>query len=97
VVKKVLEKDLEKYFAKECKRLSLPTLKLNVRFSRGWPDRLVASRSGLHLVELKTETGKLSALQERVIFTLGSLGVTVTVLRSKNQITEYLESLHGSH
>jgi hypothetical protein len=93
---KILERDLERHFSSECKRLRVPTLKLNVRFSRGWPDRLIACRSGLRLIELKTDKGKLSALQTKVISTLGSLGIVVIILRSKKEITEYLENLNGS-
>lgn len=93
--KKILERDLEAHFSKECKRLKIPTLKLNVRFSRGWPDRLVLKHYKTGLVELKTETGRLSDLQERVHMQLKSVGFTVHVLRTKQDITKYLEEFNN--
>lgn len=92
---KVLEKHLETHFAKECKRLGIATLKLSVRFSTGWPDRLVASHQGLGLAELKTKVGVLSPRQKAVHQTLAQFGIIVVVLRSKEEITEYLEQHHG--
>lgn len=87
----ILEKHLEAHFAKECKRLGLLTVKLSLRYSTGWPDRLVASRRGLSLAELKTPTGVLSAKQKLVFATLKLFSIQVAVLRTKLEITTYLE------
>lgn len=90
---KVSEASLEKHFSKECRRLGLPTLKLAIRFRRGWPDRLVVSRGAINLVELKTETGELSPLQKVVHNLLQRFDIYIPVLRDKKSITEYLECL----
>ena len=42
VARVILERDLERYFTAQCKKYGLLTLKLHVRFSRGWPDRIVS-------------------------------------------------------
>lgn len=90
---KILERQLEVHFSKECKRLGLLTLKLNVRYARGWPDRLVVLDRGQCLwVELKTMTGRLSPLQQRLHRLLEQKGHVVMVLRSKEEISRVLES-----
>ena len=94
-MKRILEKHLEQHFTKECRRLGIATLKLSVRFSTGWPDRLIASPNGLALAELKTETGVLSAKQKLVLSILAAFGIHVPVLRTKEQITKWLEQQHG--
>lgn len=94
MVEKVLERELESHFTKECARLGHMTLKLNVMRRRGWPDRLViASGSIIRLVELKTTTGEVSDLQKATFLRLERKGVPVIVIRTKQQITNYLESL----
>jgi hypothetical protein len=87
----MLERDLERYFTKVCKDLGVLSLKLNVRYSRGWPDRVVAFSSGRVLwIELKRPEGKLSALQSRVHEQLRSRGHEVLVLRTKHEILDAL-------
>ena len=64
VTKIILERDLEKYFTAQCKKYKLLSLKLHVKFARGWPDRIVPLENGEVLwVELKRPGGKVSALQ----------------------------------
>lgn len=90
---KILERDLERHFSKECKRLGIESLKIIPRFSVGWPDRLVIlNKSEVLWVELKTLTGVLSAKQIKVHNTLRSHGHIVYVLRTKEDITNVLES-----
>jgi hypothetical protein len=91
VVKAPLERELEKHFAKEIKRLGLMTLKLQIMGRRGWPDRLVVHNGVVYLAELKTETGELSPLQESTFAKLKARGVSVVILRTKTGITKYLE------
>ena len=87
VTKVLLERDLEAYFSKQCKKAGLLTLKLNVRFARGWPDRIVALENGEVLwVELKRPGGKLSPLQLKVHEQLNKLGHFVQVINSKEGI-----------
>lgn len=89
----VLERDLERHFAKECRRLNLATLKLALRFSTGWPDRLVLLKKGRILwVELKTKTGVLSDRQKAVHSLLMIHNHNILVLRTKEEITNALEA-----
>ena len=90
---KVLERELERHFSAECKRLGIVSLKLMLKFATGWPDRLIPLKSQKVLwVELKTLTGILSPRQEAVHAILKNLGHTVLVLRTKQEITDALET-----
>jgi len=90
-VKVLLERDLERYFSAQCKKYGLMTLKLHVRFARGWPDRIVPLENGEVLwVELKRPGGKVSALQAKVHNDLAKIGHKVHVLDSKEGIDRVL-------
>jgi hypothetical protein len=56
----------------------------------GVPDRIVILKKQIHLVELKTQTGKLSARQKVVFKKLEELGHPVTILRSKGEVDEFI-------
>lgn len=87
VDKVILERDLERYFTAACKKRGLMTLKLNVRFSRGWPDRVVILQNERVLwVELKRPGGKTSALQDLVHTELRKRKHQVHVIDSKEGI-----------
>lgn len=89
--KVLLERDLERYFTQQCKKYGLMSLKLHVRFARGWPDRIVALENGEVLwVELKRPGGKVSALQAKVHADLAKIGHHVHVLNSKEGIDRVL-------
>jgi hypothetical protein len=91
VARVILERDLEKYFTAQCKKHGLLTLKLHVRFARGWPDRIVPLENGEVLwIELKRPGGKLSALQAKLHAELGKIGHKVYVLDSKEGIDRVL-------
>jgi len=91
VTRVILERDLEGYFARQCKKKGLMTLKLNVHFARGWPDRIVVLKDGKVMwVELKRPGGKLSPLQVKVHEQLGKLGHFVQVINSKEGINNAL-------
>ena len=92
VVKKVLERDLERHFSKESKRLKINSVKLHLRFSTGWPDRIVILFGEVLWVELKTLTGVVSERQKIIHEMLRKLGHTVLILRTKEEITNALES-----
>jgi len=93
MVEKVLERDLERHFSKECKRLKITSIKLHLKFSTGFPDRLVILPFNRVLwIELKTLTGKLSARQEHIHTLLRLHHHCVLVLRSKEEITNALEA-----
>jgi hypothetical protein len=89
--KVLLERDLEHYFSAQCKKHGLLTLKLHVRFARGWPDRIVPLENGEVLwVELKRPGGKVAPIQAKVHKDLGKLGHNVYVLDSKEGIDRVL-------
>ena len=91
VTRVILERDLEGYFARQCKKKGLMTLKLNVRFSRGWPDRIVVLKDGKVMwVELKKPGAKLSPLQVKVHFELNKWNQEVYVIDSKEGIDNVL-------
>lgn len=91
VTKVILEKHLEQYFAGQCKKLRLQTLKLHIRFTRGWPDRLVLLQGGKILwVELKRPGGKVSPLQEKKHKEMAAWGHHVYVIDSKEGIDNVL-------
>jgi hypothetical protein len=91
VVSTILERHLEQYFATRCKKLNLLTLKLNVRYSRGWPDRIVALPNGKTLwVELKRPGGKTTPLQDRLHKELCMRGHLVHIIDSKKGIDDVL-------
>jgi hypothetical protein len=91
VVSELLERDLEKYFTLQCKKLGLMSLKLHVRFSRGWPDRVVLFPNGkLIWVELKRPGGKPTPLQTKTINQMKQYGQAVYVIDSKEGINSVL-------
>lgn len=91
VTRVILERDLEAYFTKQCKKHGIMSLKLNVRFSRGWPDRIVPLENGEVLwVELKRPGGTVSPMQEKVHEQLQMRGHKVFVINSKEGIDSVL-------
>lgn len=91
VTRALLERDLETYFTRQCKKLKLMTLKLHVRYARGWPDRIVVLPSGRTLwVELKRPGGKTTPLQDKVHQELRNLDHSIHVLDSKEGIDSVL-------
>ena len=59
----------------------------------GVPDRIVILNEQVRFVELKTETGKLSARQVIVFDQLGEAGFPVHILRSKEDIDEFVNAV----
>jgi hypothetical protein len=96
-VTKVLERDLERHFSLMCRRLGLLTIKMNLRGLTGCPDRLVfLPDERVAWVELKTLTGQLTARQKLFIGKMQDTGHPVSVLRTKEQITSFLQRLSES-
>jgi hypothetical protein len=56
----------------------------------GVPDRIVFLNQKVHLVELKTATGKLSPRQTLVFDELGEAGFPVHILRSKEDVEDFV-------
>jgi hypothetical protein len=87
----ILERHLEGYFTTQCKKLGLLSLKLHVRFARGWPDRVVPLKDGRTLwIEIKRPGGKTTPLQDKVHEQLRARGHLVYVLDSKEGIDNVL-------
>jgi hypothetical protein len=59
----------------------------------GTPDRLVIYKGRMHLVELKTDTGRLSPIQVHWHGLAAGQGVTVVVLRGADEIDEWIGAL----
>lgn len=85
----MLERQVESYLNKKIKELGGLSLKW-ISTITGVPDRIVILKRRLHLVELKTKTGKLSKRQQCVFQELEEQGFPVTVLRSKEDIDEFI-------
>jgi hypothetical protein len=85
----VLEKEIEKYLSKRIKQSSGLCYKW-LSTVTGVPDRIVFLNQKVYLVELKTLQGKLSPRQEIVFDELGEVGFPVHILRSKEDIEDFL-------
>lgn len=88
----VREADLEIYFSGLVRRSGGLAYKI-APTAKGIPDRFVIWPGGLlELVELKTETGRLSPAQRLWHAHAAECGVEVTVLYGADQIKTYVES-----
>jgi hypothetical protein len=85
----MLEKQVEKYLTKRVKESGGLTYKW-ISSVTGVPDRIVFMNNSVFLVELKTETGSLSPRQILVFDDLGEQGFPVYVLRSYDDIEEFI-------
>lgn len=88
----MLEKDIEKILVTEVRKLGGRAYKWVSPGNDGVPDRIVIL-PGLQpiFVELKTETGRLSAIQNVQIKRLQELGQEVEVLYGLQQVRDFLE------
>jgi len=85
----MLEKQIEKYLVKKVTQSKGVTFKW-ISTVAGVPDRLVFLNNQVHLVELKTGTGHLSPRQILVFDQLGEAGFPVYILRSYEDIEEFI-------
>ena len=85
----MLEKQIEKYLVKRITQSKGLTFKW-ISTVAGVPDRLVFLNNQVRLVELKTADGKLSARQVLVFDQLGEAGFPVYILRSYDDIEEFI-------
>lgn len=85
------EAELETYFRRRV-QLSLGGLCLKLAPTvKGMPDRLVLLPGGrMHLVELKTPTGRTSASQRHLHDVLAKLGIHVAVLYGPEEVTAWV-------
>ena len=85
----MLEKQVEKYLTRRVKENNGLTYKW-ISSVTGVPDRIVFLKESCYLVELKTKTGTLSPRQILVFDELGEAGFPVYVLRSYEDIEEFI-------
>jgi hypothetical protein len=85
----VLEKEIEKHLVKLVKKSKGLSYKW-ISTVTGVPDRIVFLQNQVYLVELKTETGRLSPRQEIVFDDLGEQGFPVHVLHSKEDVEDFI-------
>lgn len=85
----MLEKQIEKYLVKRVTENNGLTFKW-LSTVTGVPDRIVFLNNQVLLAELKTSDGKLSARQIFVFDQLGEQGFSVHVLRSYEDIEEFI-------
>lgn len=86
----MLEKDIEKLFRGEIKKAGGKAYKFTSPGNDGVPDRIVMLPGGrIVFVELKTDTRKLSKLQELQCRQIAELGQTVRVLHGLAEVRDF--------
>lgn len=90
----MLESKIESTLGKRLKALDCLYLKFVSPSNRGVPDRIVIRPDGVvEFVELKTEIGRLSALQERMLYSLMMYRQHVYVVKGWDGMLRYVERL----
>lgn len=85
------ESDIEKKLVQGVKAVGGRAYKFVSPGNSGVPDRLVALPGGrIEFVELKTETGRLSKLQQHQIRQLNALGCATYTLYGMDDVLAYL-------
>lgn len=88
------EKRIEKKLRDACRKMGGIAIKLYSLSLTGLPDRMVLMPGGrIWFVELKSERGKLSAMQSFVHRFLHNLGFKVEVLNSGDALDNFLETI----
>jgi hypothetical protein len=87
----MLEREIEKYLVKRVKELGGEAYKFTSPSHRGVSDRVVCLPGGeTWFVELKTQGGKLSRLQDMFQKDMARLGQNYACLWSKEQVDHWL-------
>ena len=90
------EANLEQAFVRGVKRAGAIAWKFTSPGHSGVPDRLVLIPGGkVVFVELKTETGRLSPLQEQTHVQLRNMGFDVRTLYGKTYVEGFIRELHA--
>jgi hypothetical protein len=91
---KILEKDIEAYLVKQVKKRGGLAFKFVSPAHRGVPDRVLIMPGGVVIfVEVKAETGRLSALQNQTISEMRAVGARVCVVWSRSDVDELMGTL----
>jgi hypothetical protein len=89
----MLEKNLQKNCIKICSTYNVLSVKVDSTSTRGWPDlTLVLPNGKVLFVELKTPTGVLSKLQNRMLEKLKRNKANVYIIRSSAEFAELITS-----
>ena len=87
-----MEKRIQRKFIKEVESRGGRAVKFHAEARRGWPDLLILMPGGRVLfVEVKTPTGRLHPLQERVIGQIRELGCEVYVCSDLEEFKRILK------
>lgn len=90
----MLEKEVEKFLVREVKKIGGISFKFISPGNAGVPDRIVMLPNGkVVFVELKTDKGKLTKLQEVQIKKISDLGADVRVLRGIEGVKEFINEI----
>lgn len=89
----MLEKQIEARLVRKVREIGGKAFKFVSPANRGVPDRIVIIPGHIYFVELKTETGKLSALQKENHKWLRSMGFHVYVLWNYENVDEFIDIL----
>lgn len=93
----MLEKEIEKFLVREVKKLGGISFKFISPGNAGVPDRIVILPIGkVILVELKTDKGKLTKLQEVQIKKISDLGADARVLRGIEGVKEFINEIQST-
>ena len=93
----MLEKEVEKFLVREVKKLGGISFKFISPGNAGVPDRIVILPSGkVVFVELKTDKGKLTKLQEVQIKKISDLGADARVLRGIEGVKEFINEIQSA-
>lgn len=93
----MLEKEIEKFLVREVKKLGGISFKFISPGNAGVPDRIVILPSGkVVFVELKTDKGKLTKLQEVQIKKISDLGADARVLRGIEGVKEFINEIQSA-
>jgi len=90
----MLEKDMEEKLKKRVKELGGICVKLNCAGTSGMPDRLILLPHGtVALVELKTDKGVLTTLQEYTIEKINGLDILADVVQGETRLDIFINTL----
>ena len=93
----MLEKEVEKFLVREVKKIGGISFKLISPGNAGVPDRIVIPPTGkVVFVELKTDKGKLTKLQEVQIKKISDLGADARVLRGIEGVKEFINEIQST-
>lgn len=93
----MLEKEVEKLLVKKVKDLGGMAYKFVSPGNSGVPDRIVLFPDGkIIFVELKTDKGVISKLQERQINRIKNFGQDVSILFGKDGVESFIKKYESS-